>query len=104
MNKQELLKAITNAVRSKYPWAISQEKYLSLFGELPKEYLEERLAYDNLLIKVKQFTKCQLILSEVKVEIILTLDECIRWQLSLDQYEEAKLHNILPGDIKKLLT
>lgn len=103
MNKQELLKGITQAVRSKHPWAISQEKYFAFFGEYPKEYLEERLAYDNLLIKVKQFEKCQLVLSQVKVEIILTLDECIRWELNLDKWEEARLHNIMPGDIKKLL-
>lgn len=103
MNKQELLKAITAAVRSKHPWTISQEKYIALFGELPKEFLDERLAYDNLLNKVKTFKKCSLILTNVKVEILLTLNECIIWELSLDKWEEARLHNILPGDIKKLI-
>ena len=101
--KADLLHSITNSVRQKHPWRISQEKYLALFGELPREFLAERLAYDNLLEKTKQFKLCNLVLSEVKVEIKLTLDECIAWELSLDKWEIARAHNILPGDIKKLL-
>jgi hypothetical protein len=101
MNKKELLFAIE--VKNKHPWAISQEKYTSLFGDLPLEYIEEKLLYDNLLIKSKQFKKCQLILTQVKIEIVLTLDECIRWELNLDKWEEARSHNILPGDIKKII-
>lgn len=103
MNKQELLKEIAKSVRSKHPWAISQDKYLEFFQEFPKEFLEERLTYDNLLVKVKGFKKCQLILSQVKVEIVLTLDELIKWELNLNKWEDAKLHNIVPADIKKLL-
>ena len=101
MNKQELLQSITNNVRKKHPWKISQEKYLSFFEELPRAYLEERIFYDNLLEKVKQFKLCHLVLSEVKVEIKLTLDKCIAWEIS--RWEESKSHNILPSDIKKLL-
>jgi len=103
MNKQELLREITESVRRKHPWRISQDKYKALFGELPREFLDERLAYDNLLEKVKQFKICQLILSEVKVEIKLSIDELITWELSLDKWEAVRAHNIVPGDIKKLL-
>lgn len=103
MNKQMILKGIAESVKKKHPWRISQEKYLLLFGRLPQEFLNERLAYDNLIEKSKQFKLCQLVLSEVKVEIKLTLDECISWELSLDKWNDAKLHNILPGDIKKIL-
>lgn len=103
MNKQELLKGITESVRKKHPWRINQEKYLALFKEYPKEFLEERLAYDNLVTKAKQFKLCNLVLSEVRVEIKLTLDELIQWELSLDKWEDARAHNILPNDIKKLL-
>ncbi len=103
MNKQELLKGIADSVRRKHPWRISQEKYAATFGELPKEFLEERLAYDNLVAKAKTFKICQLVLSEVKVEVKLTFDELIVWELSLDRWEEARAHNILPSDIKKLL-
>jgi hypothetical protein len=101
MNKQELLNQITNNVRKKHPWKISQEKYKNFFGELPREFLEERIAYDNLLEKSKNFKLCFLTLSEVKVEIKLTLDECIAWEIG--RWEEAGPHNILPNDIKKLL-
>lgn len=101
MNKQDLLKSITDNVKKKHPWKISQEKYIKFFGELPKEYLSERLAYDNLLEKCKSFKLCHLILSETKVEIRLTLEQCIMWELG--RWEEASLHNILPNDIKKLL-
>jgi hypothetical protein len=103
MNKQALLQSIADNVRKKHPWKISQEKYIKLFGELPKEFLAERLAYDNLLEKTKQFKICQLVLSEVKIEIKLTIDECIAWELNLDKWEEARAHNIIPNDIKKLL-
>ena len=103
MNKQELLRSITESVRKKHPWKISQEKYKSLFGEFSKEFLDERLVYDNLIEKSKQFKLCQLILSDVKVEIKLNLDELIAWELSLDKWQDAKSHNIVPGDIKKLL-
>lgn len=101
MNKQELLLDIANNVRRKHPWRVSQEKYIKVFGELPKEFLAERLVYDNLLEKVKHNKMCFLVLSEVKVEIKLSLDECIIWELS--RSDEAKAHNILPNDIKKLL-
>jgi|SRR5271165_1995875 len=103
MNKQELLRAITNNVRQKHPWRISQDKYRAVFGELPREFLEERISYDNLVEKSKHFKLCQLTLSEVKIEIKLTLDECIIWELSLDKWIDAKSHNIVPNDIKKLL-
>lgn len=101
MNKQELLKAISDNVRKKHPWRISQEKYKNFFGELPREFLEERIAYDNLIEKAKQFKLCQLVLSEVKVEIKLNLDECIAWEIA--RWEDAANHNILPNDIKKML-
>lgn len=103
MNKQDLLRGIANAVHSKHPWKINQDKYLQLFGELPRAFLDERLAYDNLIEKAKTFKLCSLVLSEVGVEIKLTLDELIAWELSLDKWAEAKLHNIVAGDIKKLL-
>lgn len=103
MNKQALLLAITESVRQKHPWKISEDKYQKLFGDLPKEYLNERLAYDNLLEKTKSFKVCNLVLSQVKIEIQLTLDECIIWELNLDKWEAARLHNIVPNDIKKLL-
>lgn len=103
MNKQELINGIAKSVKSKHPWKIPQDKYQNLFLELPKEFLEERIHFDNLLEKQNQFKKCNLILSEVKIEIKLTLDECIIWELSLDKWADAKLHNILPGDIKKQL-
>jgi hypothetical protein len=101
MNKQELLHAIADNVRKKHPWKISQEKYVAFFGELPREYLNERLAYDNLLEKSKQFKLLHLVLSEVKVEIRLNLDQCIAWEMA--RWEDAAAHNILPNDIKKLL-
>lgn len=101
VNKQELLKAITDNVRKKHPWHISQAKYLDFFGELPRDYLDERLAYDNLLEKCKQFKICQLVLSEVKVEIKLSIDQCIAWEIA--RWEDASAYNILPNDIKKLL-
>jgi hypothetical protein len=101
MNKQALLHAIVDNVRKKHPWKISQEKYLGFFGELPREYLNERLTYDNLLEKCKHFKLCHLVLSEVKIEIQLNLDQCIVWEIA--RWEEATAHNILPNDIKKLL-
>jgi hypothetical protein len=101
MNKAELLSNITKNVKMKHPWKISQEKYISFFGELPREYLLERQAYDNLLQKVKTFKLCHLVLSEVKIEIQLNLDQCIRWEIA--RWEDASAHNILPNDIKKLL-
>lgn len=101
MNKQELLRSITDNVRKKHPHKISQEKYIAFFGELPREYLNERLAYDNLLEKSKIFKMLHLVLSEVKIEVRLNLDQCIAWELA--RWEEATAHNILPNDIKKLL-
>lgn len=98
-----LLQSIADTVSKKHPWRISQERYLAIFKELPREFLEERQAYDNLLEKHKQFKLCQLSLSQVKVEIKLTLDECIEHELSLDKWDEARAHNILSGDIKKIL-
>jgi len=101
VNKQELLKAIADNVRKKHPWRVAQEKYVAVFGELPREFLEERQAYDNLVEKAKRFQLCNLVLSEVKVEIRLNFDQCIQWEIA--RWEEAKAHNILPSDIKKLL-
>jgi hypothetical protein len=103
MNKQELLRAITESVRQKHPWKISQDKYKMVFGELPQDFLDERLAFDNLLEKSKNFKLCFLTLQTVKVEIKLNLDELIAWELGLDKWEAARLHNIVPNDIKKLL-
>lgn len=103
MNKQGLLRGIADVVRKKHPWSISQERYLELFGKLPQEFLEERIYYDNLLEKSKQFKLCKLPVTDIKIEIRLTLDELISWELSLDKWEEARSHNILPGDIKKIL-
>lgn len=104
MNKDVLVQSIAGSVSKKHPKYISQERYLRLFKELPKEFLEERLAYDNLIEKSKQFKLCQLGLSEVKVEIKLTLDECIIFELDLDRWQEDVIfHNIVPNDIKKLL-
>lgn len=101
MNKAELLRSIADNVRKKHPWKISQDRYVKVFGELPREYLNERLAFDNLIEKSKQFKLLYLTLDEVKVNIKLTLDQCIEWEIA--RWEEAKMHNILPGDIKKLL-
>jgi hypothetical protein len=101
MNKAELLNLIAENVRKKHPWSISQEKYIAFFGELPRDFLTERLAYDNLVEKAKHFKLCQLVLSEVKINIKLTIDQCIMWEIN--RWEDAKAHNILPNDIKKLL-
>lgn len=103
MNKQALLRGIAESVRKKHPWRISQERYLNLFGELPKDFLTERQAFDNLVEKSSNFKLCELNLYNIKIEIKLTLDELIAWELSLDKWEEARAHNILPGDIKKIL-
>lgn len=104
MNKEVALRTIAKSVKNKHPWSVSQDKYLNLFKEFPKEYLAERLHYDNLLEKAKHFKLLHLIVSEVKVEINLTLDELIVWELSLDRWAEAvRMHDIVPGDIKKLL-
>jgi hypothetical protein len=101
MNKQEILRAIADNVKKKHPWNISQDKYLGFFGELPREYFDERLAYDNLLEKAKAFKLCHLVLSEVKIEVRLSFDQLIAWELA--RWEEATRYNILPNDIKKLL-
>jgi hypothetical protein len=103
MNKQMLLQSLTETVRKKHPWKITEQRYLEVFKELPKEFLEERQSYDNVLEKMKGFKRCNLFLSRVQVEVLLTLDELITWELTLDKWEEARAHNILPGDIKKLL-
>lgn len=103
MNKSELLSAITHSVRKKHPWKISQEKYIELFKELPREFLDERLIYDNLVEKSKSFKLCNIVLNQVKIEIKLNLDQLIEWELHLDKWSEARAHNILPGDIKKLM-
>lgn len=103
MNKQALLSRIAESVRRKHPWRITQERYLNLFHELPREFLEERAAFDALVAKAQLFKLCELGLSQVKVEIKLTLDECIAWELSLDKWEEARAHDILPRDVKKIL-
>lgn len=101
MNKSELLREIVSNVRKKHPWQISEEKYLDFFGPLPREYLEERIAYDNLLEKSRNYKKLHLVLTQVKIEVHLTLDECIRWEIA--RWEDAAAHNIMPNDIKKLL-
>lgn len=101
MNKQTLLQNIVDNVRKKHPWKISQEKYQTFFGDLPSEFLTERLAFDNLIEKSKKFKLCSLHLLEVRVEINLTLEQCIEWEIG--RWEEAKLHNIVPNDIKKIL-
>jgi hypothetical protein len=100
-SKAELLSNIAKNVKMKHPWRISQEKYKNFFGEFPREFLDERLAYDNLLEKSKGYKLCHLVLSEVKVEIQLNLDQCIEWEIA--RWEEAGPHNIVPNDIKKLL-
>ena len=101
MSKQEVLKSIVDNVRKKHPWRISEERFVRVFGELPREYLEERVAYDNLVEKAKRFKLFFPTLTEVKLEIALTLEQCIVWEIS--RWEEAQAHNILPGDIRKLL-
>jgi len=63
--------------------------------------LAERLYYNNLLERSKEFNLCHLVLSETKIEIKLNLDQCIAWELQ--RWEEATLHNIVPNDIKKLI-
>lgn len=104
MNKKILLQSIANSVNNKHPWKISQEKYKNLFGELPEQFLEERQFYDTLLAKLSSFKLCSINLSEVRVEVTLTLHELIVWELNLDKWiDDVKAHNILPGDIKKLL-
>lgn len=95
------MKEITDNVRKKHPHKIAQDKYIIFFGELPREYLNERLAYDNLLEKAKNFKMLHLVLSETKLEVRLSLDQCILWELG--RWEDAAKHNILPNDIKKLL-
>jgi uncharacterized protein YodC (DUF2158 family) len=99
MNKQELLSLITNNVRKKHPWKISQDKYVAFFGELPYEFTNERIVYDNLLEKSKQFKLCHLVLSEVKVEIRLSLDQCITWEIA--RYEEAGCMKLIQKYIVK---
>jgi hypothetical protein len=102
MNKAQLLHEITDNVRKKHPHAISQDKYVKFFGELPREYLDERLAFDNLLEKSKKFQVLRIpFLSETKLEVRLNLDQCIAWEIG--RWEEAASHNILPSDVKKLL-
>lgn len=104
MNKQDLLTAITNNVRRKHStdgWCIAENKYTAFFGDLPKDYLIERQAYDNLLEKAKSFKTLHLVLSETKVEVRLTLDQTILWEIARN--EEAGLHNIVVKDIKKRL-
>lgn len=103
MKKEEILRELTALVESKHPWRISQEKYISLFGRFPEKFLEERSAYDALIEKCKNFVVCNLVLSQVKVEVKLTLDELIEWELHLDRWEEARAHDIRPHDIKKLI-
>lgn len=103
MNKTVLLEQIAESVQKKHPWQIEKHRYLAQFKELPKEFLEEEQAWNVLLEKSAKMKKCQLILNSVKIEVKLTLDELIEWELTLDKWEEAKSHNILPGDIKKIL-
>lgn len=101
MTKNEILLGIASNVRKKHPHKISEVKFREFFGEPPREYLEERTAYDNLIEKSRGYKLLHLVLSEVKVEIRLNLDQCIEWEIA--RWEEASGHHILPGDIKKLL-
>lgn len=101
MNKADLLNAIADNVRKKHPHRISQERYVAFFGELPRPFLDERLAYDNVVEKAKTYKSLHLVLSEVKVEIRLSLDQTIAWEIA--RWEDAAAHNILPNDIKKVL-
>lgn len=101
MNKQTLLQSIADNVRKKHPWKISQEKYQKFFGDLPQEFLNERLAYDNLVEKAKRFKLCSLVLSEVRIEISLSYEQCIEWEIG--RWEESQYHNVSVSDIKKLL-
>jgi len=102
MNRAELLSAIVDNVRKKHPHAISQDKYVKFFGELPREYINERLFFDNLLERAKNFKILRIpFLSETKLEVRLTLDQCIEWEIG--RWEDATWHNILPNDIKKIL-
>lgn len=103
MNKQSLIKGITDSVSRKIPWRIDHQKYFDLFHEYPREFVEERGIYDAFIEKSKKFKFFELRFDSVKIEIKLTLDELIVWELSLDKWEEARLHNITPGDIKKIL-
>lgn len=101
MNRQTLLREIVENVRKKHPWRISQEKYLKFFGELPGEFLNERLAFDNLVTKSKGFRLCNIELSNVTVEIQLSFDECVAWEIG--RWDEAVFHNITPSDVKREL-
>lgn len=103
MNKQTLLREIADSVQKKHPWKISQARYVELFHELHRAFIEEREHYDRLLEKAKQFTLCNLVLTQVKIEVKLTLDELIVYELSLDKWNDVKTYDILPGDIKKIL-
>ena len=104
MNKQALLRDIANSVQKKHPWRIDQSRYVELFHELPRSFIEERENYDRLVEKAKQFKLCNIILTQVKIEVNLTLDELIAYELSLDKWSEAKMmYDVLPGDIKKIL-
>lgn len=71
MNKQALLQGIADNVQKKHPWKVSQERYVELFHELPRAFVEERENYDRLVEKAKQFKLCNLVLSLVKVEVNL---------------------------------
>jgi len=101
MNKQSLIEVIAESVQRKHPWKIDHKRYFDLFHEYPREFVEELATYDALVEKSKCFNLCQLRLEKVKIEIKLTFDELLIWELSLDKWEEARLHDILPVDIKK---
>jgi hypothetical protein len=103
MNRLDMIRGIAENVRKLHPRYVPQERYLKLFAELPHSFVEERQAFDNLIEKQKSFKLCRLQLDDVKVEIKLTLDECIDYELALDKWADARAHNILPSDIKKLL-
>lgn len=101
LSKNELLKQIIENVKKKHPWRISEDRYIEFFGELPREYLEERIFYDNLLSKTKQFKICNLVLSQVKIEICLNFDQLIAWELMLATRFDYKDYDITINDIKK---
>jgi len=103
MNKQSLIEGIAESVQRKHPWRIDHKKYFDLFHEYPREFVEELATYDALVEKSRHFKLCELRFDQVKIEIRLTLDELIAWELSLDKWEESRKHDIVPGDIKKIL-
>lgn len=89
-------------MRKKLPsWRISEAKYLAFFGELPREYLEERDAYDRLVEISKTYKRLHLVLTDTKIEVRLSIDQLILWEIA--RFEDAGFHKISVGDVKKEL-